>query len=108
MVVIRGYVSKDIPEILDELDEVLHGLDDLRDGQVVQHLLAVPAQLPETKQVPESHLVLFCQRYILQRPFRKWGLLILTFVTFPRKETNSCFMLCDIFQCISTIQYTRS
>jgi hypothetical protein len=49
MAVIRGNVSKDIPEILDELYEVLHGLDDLRDGQVVQHLLAVPAQLPETK-----------------------------------------------------------
>jgi hypothetical protein len=49
MAVIRGYVSKDIPEILNELDEVLHRLDDLRDCQVVQHLLAVPAQLPETK-----------------------------------------------------------
>ena len=38
-----------MPEILDELHEVLHGLDDLRDGEVVEHLLAVPAQLPASK-----------------------------------------------------------
>ena len=38
-------------EVLDELDEVLHSLDDLGDGEVVQHLLAVPANLPHLGSV---------------------------------------------------------
>jgi hypothetical protein len=36
-------------QVLDELDEILHRLDDLGDGQVVKDLLAVAAQLPDLK-----------------------------------------------------------
>ena len=38
-------------EVLDKLDEVLHGLDDLGDGQVVKHLLAVPANFPYLRSI---------------------------------------------------------
>ena len=38
-------------EVLDELDEILHRLDDLGDGEVVQHLLAIPANLPHLGSV---------------------------------------------------------
>ena len=44
-------------EILHELNQVLHGLDDLRDGEVVQHLLAVPADFPHLGRVKgEQHV----------------------------------------------------
>ena len=38
-------------EVLHELDQVLHGLDDLGDGEVVQHLLTVPADFPHLRGV---------------------------------------------------------
>ena len=38
-------------EVFDELDEVLHGLDDLGDSEVVQHFLAVPADLPNLGRI---------------------------------------------------------
>ena len=44
-------------EILHELNQVLHGLDDLGDGKVVQHLLAVPADFPHLGRVKgEQHV----------------------------------------------------
>ena len=44
-------------QILHELDQVLHGLDDLRDGEVVQHLLTVPADFPHLGGVEgEQHI----------------------------------------------------
>ena len=47
----------EVPEIFDKLDEVLHGLDDLGDGEVVQHLLAVPADFPHLGRVKgEQHV----------------------------------------------------
>ena len=44
-------------EVLDELDEVLHSLDDLGDGEVVQHFLTVPANLPHLGSVERKQHV---------------------------------------------------
>ena len=38
-------------EILDELDQVLHGLDDLGDGEIVENLLTIPADLTDLRGV---------------------------------------------------------
>ena len=44
-------------EVLDELDEVLHCLDDLGDGEVVQHLFTVPAYFPHLGSVERKQHV---------------------------------------------------
>ena len=40
-----------IPEVLDKLHEVLHGLYDLRDSEIVQNLFTVTTQLSEELRV---------------------------------------------------------
>ena len=44
-------------EVLNKLDEVLHGLDNLGDGQVVQHLLTVSAYFSHLRRIKrEEHI----------------------------------------------------
>ena len=47
-----------VPEIFDELHEVLHGLDHLGDGEIVQHLLAVSTQLPGPPRTQDNSDIL--------------------------------------------------
>ena len=48
---IMAHLGQTRTQILDKLDQILHGLNHLRDGQVVQHLLAVAAEFSNLKKL---------------------------------------------------------
>ena len=53
-----------LPEVLDELHEVLHGLNDLRDCEIVQNLFTVTTQLSEKWRVSINIKKLVAHIYI--------------------------------------------